>query len=194
MLDKLKKEFGNVYFMNKSCPSVEDIRDYVVACQERTGEKIKFVMLDYFERVSSELGDDTAASKRVAGELQDMVNDLDLALVTLVQPNKNGIAGGPDQPIYDYTKIKGSSFVYQSARIILSLWRPFYHPKTFVDDKYMQMAVLKNDLGELAEFAFKWNGPKGEISEMDDYDQNEFKLLLDKKNEQNKKSDSWLPS
>lgn len=178
LMDQLKAEFGNVYFFNKSCPTVSDVREYILACQEKSGEKIKLVMLDYFERVSSDIGDDTAASKRVAGELQDLVNDLDIALINLVQPHKNALSGGPDSPIYDYTKIKGSSYVYQSMRIIMSLWRPFYNPKTFTDDKYMQMAVLKNDLGELCEFAFNWNGPRGEISEMEDFQRDEFEMML----------------
>ncbi len=181
LMEQLNHEFGNVFFFNKSSPTVEDVRNYVIACQDRSGEKIKFVMLDYFERISSDLGDDTAASKRVAGELQDMVNDLDVALVNLVQPHKAALSGGPDSPIYDYTKIKGSSYVYQSMRIIMSLWRPFYSPKTFEDDRFMQMAVLKNDLGELCEFTFKWNGPKGEISEMGEFDHEEYQELLRKK-------------
>jgi hypothetical protein len=193
LMEKLKQEFGNVYFFNKSCPTVADVRDYILACQEKSGEKIKFVMLDYFERISSDLGDDTASSKRVAGELQDMVNDLDVALVNLVQPHKNALSGGPDSPIYDYTKIKGSSYVYQSMRIIMSLWRPFYNPKSFENDRYMQMAVLKNDLGELCEFAFNWNGPKGEISEMEDFQRQEFEQLLAAKASANgEKSNSGL--
>lgn len=175
---KLKEEFGNVNFFNKSCPTVEDVRNYILSCQDKCGEKIKFVMLDYFERISSDVGDDTAASKKVAGQLQDLVNELDIALITLVQPNKNAISGGPDSPIYDYTKIKGSSYVYQAFRIIMSLWRPYYNPKTFADDRYMQMAVLKNDLGELNEFVFGWNGPKGEIYELADFQKDEFYAKL----------------
>lgn len=189
LLEKLKAEFGNVYFFNKSSPSIEDIKGYILDVQEETGQKVKLLMLDYFERVTSDMNDDTAASKRVAGGLQDLVNDLDIALVNLVQPNKMAISGGPDSPIYDYTKIKGSSFVYQSARIIMSCWRPFYHPQDFKNDHYMQMAVLKNDLGELKEFAFNWNGPRGEISEMEDFQKDEFYRLLKEKEANNSDDD-----
>jgi replicative DNA helicase len=181
LVAKLKEEFGNVYFFNKSSPTVQDIRDYIHECEEQSGEKIKLVMVDYFERVTSEFSDETQASKKVAGDLQDMVNDLGVALITLVQPNKFGISGGPDTPLYEYTKIKGSSFMFQSARIILSLWRPFYTPQTREYDRYMQMAVLKNDLGELTEFAFNWHGPTGTISELEDFQYEELDQLLDKK-------------
>lgn len=192
-IEKMKQEFGNVNFYNKSCPNVSDIKDYIVRCQDHTGEKVKLVMLDYFERVSSDYSDDTQASKRVAGELQDLVNDLDIALITLVQPNKFSLSGGPDSPIYDYTSIKGSSFVYQAFRIIMSLWRPFYNPKDFSNDRYMQMAVLKNDLGELAEFGLSWNGRLGQLSELEDWQQEELEELLQKKEEKksNKNDDGW---
>lgn len=189
LLDKVKEEFGNVNFFTKSSPTVKDIRDYIIKCEQETGEKVKLVMLDYFERVNSDKSEDTAASKQIAGELQDLVNDLDVALVTLVQPNKMGLSGGIAEPIYDYTKIKGSSFVYQSFRIILSLWRPFYTPSSFKDDKFMKMAVLKNDLGELNEFSFAWNGKKGEVSELEQWQLDELDSLMNEK-EQAKKSDS----
>ncbi len=191
LLEKLKQEFGNVNFYNRSCPSVSHIRDYIIRCQDDSGEKVKLVMLDYFERVMSEFSDETQGSKRVAGELQDLVNDLDVALITLVQPNKLGLGGGVDNPLYDFTAIKGSSFLYQSFRIILSLWRPFYNPKDFSKDHYMQMAILKNDLGELNEFAFSWNGPKGEIGELSRQEENEFYRLLEEKEMKKNEEDKW---
>lgn len=188
-LDQLKENFGNVNFFSKSSPTVDDVKNYILNCQEEKGRKIKLVMLDYFERVSSDFSDDTAASKNVSGQLQDLVNELDIALVTIVQPNKFALSGGPDCPIYDYTKIKGSSFLYQSFRIIMSCWRPFYSPKDFAKDKYMQMAVLKNDLGELGEFAFKWEGKRGDITELDDYQYDEFFEFLRQKNEKKGQGD-----
>lgn len=190
LLADLKTEFGNVNFYNKSCPTVQDIKNYVIQCQEQTGHKIKLVMLDYFERVGSDFSDDTQASKRVAGELQDLVNDLDIALITLVQPNKMGISGGADTPIYNFGAIKGSSFVSQAFRVIMSLWRPFYNPKDFSNDHYMQMAVLKNDLGELQEFCFGWNGKKGRIHELEDWEISEVLNKIRQK-EERKAENGW---
>lgn len=181
LLEKLKTEFGNTYFFQKSMATVSDIREHILDIQDSTGDKVKLVMIDYFERIMSDMSDDTAASKRISGELQDLVNDLDIALITLVQPNKFSIAGGPDKPIRNYTSIKGSSHLYQSFRIIMSLWRPFYTPLLKDHDHYMQMAVLKNDLGELNEFVFNWDGKKGSISEMEDFQKEEFFSLLRQK-------------
>jgi hypothetical protein len=101
-----------------------------------------------------------------------------------VQPNKMGISGGPNTPILEYTKIKGSSFLYQSFRGIISLWRPFYTPQTAEHDKYMQMALLKNDLGELNTYDFGWNGKRGDIYELDDSEKRLLKQLLEDKTDE----------
>jgi len=192
LMDKLAKEFGNVFFFSKTCPTVEDLKNYVMDCQDSSGDKIKLVMIDYFERIVSDFTDDTQASKRVAGELQDMVEDLNICLMTLVQPNKMALAGGIDSPIRDYTKIKGSGFVYQSARQILSIWRPFCNPRDKMNDRFMQMAILKNDLGELDEFAFKWNGRRGEISELEQGEQDQLEaLLVEKEKEREMHRENW---
>ena len=52
----------------------------------------------------------------------------------------------------------------------------------------MQMAILKNDLGELETFDFAWNGKKGEIRTLEDIERQELKELLKMKDETNK----WL--
>jgi len=183
LLEKVKKEFGNVYFFNKSCPTVGDLKQYILECQAKRGEKIKLVMVDYFERVMSDFSDENQSSKRVAGELQDLVNDLDIALITLVQPNKNALSGGVDKPIYDYTAIKGSSYLYQSFRIITSINRPFATVKDKDKDHYMNMIVIKNDLGDMHEFVLGWNGAKGEIYSLDDSKKREYDELLREKQE-----------
>ena len=191
LMEELTEKYGNVHFMSKSCPTVKDIRDYIIRCQEKDGERVKLVMVDYFERVTSEFSDEVISSKRIAGELQNLVNDLDICLITLVQPNKASLNNGIDDPLYSYVNIKGSSFIYQSARQILSLWRDFYSPHDFSRDKYMRMAILKNDLGELSTLGFTWNGKRGEIGELDDRDKTELEQWLKEKEEKNNHDDGW---
>lgn len=189
---KIKEDYANVWFYDRSCPTVGDIREYIEEVEQETGRKVKLVMLDYFERVNSDKSEDTAASKDIAGQLQDLVNDFNVAMVTLVQPNKFSLSSGPDKPIKSYTAIKGSSFLYQSFRSIISIWRPFFTPDTAHDDKYLQMAILKNDLGELGMFNFAWNGKRGEIREATEEEEAEMNYKLQEKNarEANAKSES----
>ena len=96
-------------------------------------------------------------------------------MVTLVQPNKFSLGGGPESPLLSYTAIKGSSFLYQAFRQIFSLWRPFYTPETATQDKFMSMAIIKNDLGKLDTQSFNWDGSRGKITPMSERD----KFLLD---------------
>jgi hypothetical protein len=188
---KVKEQYGNVWFYDRSATTVDDIRDYIKHVENKTGEKVKLVMVDYFERVLSDMSDDTAASKQIANQLQDLVNDLNICLVTLVQPNKFSLSGGPDTPIMSYTAIKGSSFLYQSFRSILSLWRPFYHPQWKSHDKYMQMAILKNDLGELDTLNFAWTGKTGDIRELEDREFAELDELLKEKARKDDEKEGW---
>lgn len=177
----LEENYGNVFFYDKSSPTVKDIREYILKCQEQSGEKIKLVMLDYFERLSSDINDDTAASKRVAGELQDLVNDLDICLITLVQPNK--MSGDMSQPILSYNNIKGSSFLAQSFRMILSIYREGFTPIDSSQDRFLTVNVLKNDLGESGSYDFSWNGKRGEISDLDGSGKNDLDRLRKGKKE-----------
>jgi replicative DNA helicase len=188
---KIKEQYGNVYFFDRSAATVEKIRDYVLDVERESGKKVKLVMIDYFERVLSDMSDETAASKNISGQVQDMVNDLNVCGITLVQPNKQSLYGGPDAPILSYTAIKGSSFLYQSFRSIISLWRPFMSPENKHNNKYMQMAILKNDLGELDMFDFKWTGKTGSIEHLEDNEHAAFIELLKEKDRKKNEKEGW---
>lgn len=187
IVNRIKAEFGNVWFYDKSSAMVEDIARYTREVESFTGQKAKLVMIDYFERVNCDVSDDTAASKKVANQIQDMISDLDIAAITLCQPNKMSLGAGPDTEIVSYTAIKGSSFLYQSFRGIIGLSRPFYTPKTKELDHYMIMNILKNDLGELDRLEFGWKGKTGEIYELEDAGRQELRDLLSMKNGGNDK-------
>lgn len=192
LTDLVRKHYGNVWFYDRSSATIADIRQYILDVEQKTGQKIKMVMLDYFERINTGVSDDTASSKALANEIQDMVNDHDIAAITLCQPNKFSLGGGPDTEIKSYTAIKGSSFLYQSFRGILSLSRPFYTPSTKDLDKYCIVNILKNDLGEQNRLVFGWKGKTGDIYTLEDIERQEFDDLM-KQKEMNKegKSSGW---
>lgn len=193
IIDMVKKHYGNVWFYDRSSATVEDVRNYIHQVEAKTGEKVKMVMFDYFERISCDVSEETAASKKVAGQIQDLVNDLDIASICLTQPNKHSLGGGPDTELTSYTNIKGSSFLYQSFRGIISLSRPFYTPATKDLDKYCVLSLLKNDLGQQDRFELGWDGKKGEIYTLEDHEKEELKQLMKMKEamKSGKGSDGW---
>jgi hypothetical protein len=140
--------------------------------------KIKLVLLDYFERIGSNITDATASSLKVANDIQDMVNEDGVAAITLVQPNKFSLGGGPDTEIVSYTSIKGSSFLYQSFRGIISLSRPFYTPATKDLDRFMIINILKSDLSTQDRLELGWSGKRGLIYELEDIERQELHDLM----------------
>lgn len=191
ILAKVKEEYGNVWFYDKTAASINDIKEFVKNVEQVSGEKVKLLMIDYFERVNSDVADDTAASKKVANEIQDAIIDLDVLAITLYQPNKMSLGAGPDTEIKSYTAIKGSSFIYQACRGIIGLSRPFYTPKTKDIDKFMIMNILKNDLGELDRLELGWDGKTGEIFELEDSEREELKNLMNLKDGDDDEGNSW---
>lgn len=186
--DMVNEAFPHTYIFSKSSPTVDELKHYIEDVQDHVGKPVRLLLVDYFERLGSDKSDDTAASKDVAGGIQDLISDFpELTPITLFQPNKFSLGGGPDKPILNYTAIKGSSFVYQSARQILSMWRPMFTPELKDQDKFIEMAILKNDLGELGKFCFNWHGKTGSITAMEDYDRIEYDECMKMKAQLEKK-------
>lgn len=185
LVKKMKEQYGSVWFYDRSGTSPADMERYIKAVEEHTGTKVKLVMIDYLERVSSDKSSDTEASKDIAQKIQDLVMDLDIACVTLVQPNKNAYNGGPDSPIENMAAIKGSSYLQQSYRNIISLWRPGYTPTLSEQgwDRFIEFAILKNDLGEMGKTVMGFQGSKGRIVPLEDFEYAEHKELLTLKRE-----------
>ena len=190
LIAMIQKEYKHVYFYDKSGATIGDIRNYMKEIEQKHSVKIKLVILDYFERIGSNISDATASSLKVANDIQDMVNEDGIASICLVQPNKFSLGGGPDTEIVSYTSIKGSSFLYQSFRGIISLSRPFYTPSTKDIDKYCIINVLKNDLGEQDRLELGWSGKKGSIFELEDIEKQELRELLKMKNSSDKEKES----
>lgn len=182
ILDKVKSNFGNVWFMDQSSTNVTKIREFIKGVEQQTGEKVKMVMIDYFERLSSGIADATASSMSVSNEIQDMTNDLNILTICLFQPNKHAYSGGPDCEITNYASIKGSSHIVQSFRAIISLSRPFFTPKTKEIDKFLVANILKSDLGQLDRLELGWEGKRGKIYELEDIERKELHDLMKLKN------------
>ena len=187
---KMKEKYGNVWFYDRSGTKPSDMAEYIRIVEQHTGTKVKLVMIDYFERVSSDKSSDTEASKDIASKIQDLVMDLDIACITLVQPNKASYNGGPDTPIESYTAIKGSSYLQQSYRNIISIWRPFFNPKLKEYDHFVELAILKNDLGELGHVVMGFDGRRGKVTELEDIEYQEYKeAMAFKKQMRNQEND-----
>ena len=196
LMKLVESKYENVYFFDKPGATPEDISKYVVDIEKQTGKKMKYVLIDYFERLGTSIADTNASAIHVFNGIQNLIVKHKLAAITLVQPNKSAYSGGPDTPLLNYNGIKGSAIIAQGCRGILSVWRPFYNPEWKDYDNYMQIGVLKNDLGELGVLNYGWEGKRGLITELTPEKRSRMLQLIEQKKEaeEEKKSErkaSW---
>lgn len=175
----ISDNYKNVKFCFRSGLNVDDIRSTITQYQESTGEKIKLVVIDYLETISGPYSDATANSGYIAQAIKDIANDLEITVLVLLQPQKG--AGDPSEELMSYRQIKGSSQIEQALSVIFTLWRPGFNPVTPEDDKYASIAVVKNRMGSLNKFDFQWSGLTGDLEELDEYQKQELKELVERR-------------
>lgn len=183
----IKEEYKNVKFSLKAGHSVSDMREIVGDYEQKMGDKVKLVVIDYLECISGPFSDATANTSKIAGELRDFATETNTCVITLVQPPKS--AGDASSPLTSMRQIKGSSMLEQSFRVILGIYREGFGPNMVEHDRFLTINALKNTMGPLFSIDTSWNGVRGEISELDGEGRAELaslrKNLIDIKNLKN---------
>lgn len=188
--ETLDKEYSNVKFCFKSGISVEDMREFVISENEKTGNKIRLLVVDYLECIAGPYSDPTANTAMIAQKLKDLANELELCIILLLQPQKH--AGDPSSELLSYRNIKGSSAIEQAASVVFTLWRPGFSAKNPKEDKFITVAAVKNRMGNLACFDFSWNGLTSEIRELELDEVEELDALRKRKANEKAQSENDL--
>jgi KaiC/GvpD/RAD55 family RecA-like ATPase len=177
--DTLKEQYKNVNFCFKTGQSPEEINQTIIDAEEKSGKKVRLVIVDYNELVVSEYSDPTQASAQVAQKLRQIANEREVALITLLQPSKlySDISEEPTS----YQAAKGSGAIAQSMTLMLSMSRPGFNPKNPEDDRFMTINSVKNRNGQVFSMDFSWDGLKGSIGELDHEDEDLLRQLRSKK-------------
>lgn len=166
--DLVKEKYGSLPMTFRSGQSVSDIRELVLQEQDRRGEKIKLVAIDYLELINGPYSDPTANSAMISSQLKDLSTDLETCVITLVQPQKS--AGDASEPLLSMRRIKGASALEQNFRTVLGIYREGFNPNKPEEDQFITINCLKNTLGGLFSLDFGWHGSRGEIYELTDAD------------------------
>ena len=167
----LEKEYKNVSFCFKSGQSTDELEETIIDTEEKIGDKIKLVVVDYNELVIAKSSDPTQASAEVAQRLRQIANDREVAVITLLQPAK--LFSNPADSASTYQAAKGSGAIAQSMTLMLGLSRPGFSPDFPEDDRFISINCLKNRNGPLFAVDLGWEGLKGSITELD-YDDEQF--------------------
>lgn len=176
---KIFAEYKNVNFSFKSGVTPQDIDQSIEEHQEKTGQKVKLVVVDYLECLSTGMSDATASTGYAAQLLKDIANKHEVTVLLLVQPQKH--AGDPSSELLSMRNIKGSGQIEQAASVILTMWRPGFGPKYVNDDKYLSMAVVKNRMGSLGKYDFSWDGLRGTIGSLSEEQRLDLAELIEKR-------------
>lgn len=180
------EEVGNVYknvqFNSRSGATIESIEKDILEAKYQYGDELKLVVVDYLEKVRGPFSDATANSGYIASRLADLARMHDVAILLLLQPQKS--AGDCSEELLSMRKIKGASVIEQDCRVILTLWRPGFSPKTFDQDKYASIAIVKNNMGSLAQLDFAWNGLKGQLDTLRQHELESLQKLKEEKLEE----------
>jgi KaiC/GvpD/RAD55 family RecA-like ATPase len=174
----LKKNYQNVSFCFKVGQSIKQLKYAVEREEERVGEKIKLVVVDYLELVLTDKSDPTSASAEAAQGLREIANE-GRVVVVLLQPNK--MNSKVDEPILSFNAAKGSSAIAQAVTSMIGVHRPGWNPQIPENDNYFSLTVLKNRMGQLGSADFSWHGLTGKIAPLEDIQRKELKEIIERK-------------
>ncbi len=177
--DLLEEEYKYVNFCFKSGQTPDEIENTIIDTEQKIGNKIKLVIVDYNELVIANTSDPTQASAQVAQRMRQISNDREVAGITLLQPAK--LYSDPSAEASSYQAAKGSGAIAQSLTLMLSLSRPGFSPRNPDQDRFLSISALKNRNGGLFAVDLSWEGLTGAVGELSDDDRYELKCLREKK-------------
>jgi len=183
------EEYKNVDFCFKAGQTTGDILETIRESEDKSGQKVKFVVMDYNELVISDHNDPTASSSYVAQKMREYANVHHMCVLSLFQPNK--MAGSPSDEITSYRAAKGSSAIEQSVSTMLGMSRPGFNPNKPENDIFTTIKCLKNRMGPIFSLDYYWDGLRGSIEELSDDERKELKRLREEKAGETKKED-WV--
>lgn len=189
VVDLLKEEYKNVEFCFKTGQTPQDIANTINNVEEKTGKKVRLIVVDYNELVISDISDATASSAYVAQKLREIATTHNVCVIVLMQPNK--MAGNPSDEIDSYRNAKGSSAIAQSVSVMLGVSRPGYNPKRPYEDQFMTINCLKNRMGSLFSLDLGWAGATGDVYCLSDEQREFLKQIRESRKAEQESDNDW---
>ncbi len=185
----IEEEYKNVKFCFKSGQNANELEETIKETEALIGRKIKLVVVDYNELITSEYSDPTASSSQVAQRLRQIANDQKTCVITLLQPSK--LYSSPADEIKSYNAAKGSSSIAQSLTLMLGVCRPGFDPLDMSNDKFFNITCLKNRNGNLFSIDVGWDGLTGRFDELADHELDELRDLREKRRHEKSNDNGW---
>lgn len=177
---KINEEFKLTSFDFTSTQSMEDIRNKIFDTEQKSGEKVKFVICDYLSRISGPYSDSHANTTFNSLKSVEVAADTDAAFLYLVQIARN--TGNGKTPLRSSRLARDSGTVEDCASSVFSMWRPFLGD--LENDHFCKVYLGKNRFGNCLEQVLGWNGQKGLIYDLTPEDMAWYKKELEPREEQ----------
>lgn len=187
--DILNKEYKNVNFCFKAGQSIQELEDTITDTEQKIGDKLKLVIVDYNELVLAKSSDPTQSSSEVAQNLRRIANEKQVCIITLLQPSK--YYSNPADEMTTHNSAKGSGTISQSLTTMLGVSRPGFNPLQPQLDNFYNITCLKNRNGPLFSSDFRWDGLKGTIEELQHGDKEDLEQIRRARDERKKLSESF---
>lgn len=189
IIQTIKDKYTKTKFSFKTGLTVEGMKNAVLDHQDRTGNKVKLIGVDYLECISGEFSDATANTALIANQLKDIANDLDVCVMLLLQTQKQ--SGDPSDSLLSMRNVKGSSVVEQACSVILSMSRPGFSPLTPENDIFTTISTVKDRMGSLMSIDCGWNGLTGSIYALPDEHRVLLNQIREAKKAEKQAKDTW---
>lgn len=167
----INKKYGKTFFDFSSTLSIEDMRDKVLAAEERNKCKIRLVVVDYASRVSGQYSDVYANARYNALKSTEVASDTNAAWIWLNQVSRN--SGDGSTPLRSKRVAKDSGDWEESATNVITCWRPFMGQED--SDDIMRLYLAKNRMGKEVERPLYWDGAKGKVWDMSEQEYINYK-------------------
>lgn len=165
-IEEIKKIITEAYklthFDFSTTLTLDQMRDKIFDIEQRTGQKMKFVLIDYAGRISGPYSDRYANSTFNALKSVEVANVTDTAMIILSQISRQ--TGDGATPIRTKRAAKESGDWEESATNVLTMWRPFMGDAD--RDDVVRMFLAKNRMGSELEQVLYWDGSKSIIRDM----------------------------
>ncbi len=165
--EEFAKLSSNVLISSKSKLTVSDIKKEVEAQEARWGKKVKLLIVDYVQLLTSDK-EGYANATFNADEIKTLAKDMNLCFLGLSQATGS----------YNDANImaKGSRAWEEGASTQLNCWRPF-HKINSDHDWIMTLQMSKNRLGPSDRVDLYWHGSSGVVRDLEEGEQIEWAAL-----------------
>lgn len=154
--------YNKTYFDFTTAQTFVEVEQRIMDTEQRVGEKIKLVAIDYADRLIGAYQDEYNNSRFNALKSVEVADNTQTALMIISQISRQN--GDVSTPLLSKRISRGSGAWEESSRVQLNIWREMYGQPE--DDWIMNVFLAKNTLGKEIPGSLFWDGAKSVIRDM----------------------------